>query len=1156
MDDDWNPIGVSRDEMTRLAVERGDYGENPDLETLYSREKLGNLESNHLNRMTPSGRFLRLNFKKMFDQTIVTYTDITDLKQREAALRAAADSQRKLGLIAENTLDLITIYDKDFRVTWVNSAFERHTGYLLSEIQNRPSIDLENVIVDDGQTLIELVSNGTSYRGEIIRHKKNGDAYWCDISLQPVYDDDGELMQFVCVNRDISERVADQSKLRERERAANRLARALDNANDAIAIVDRSGICSWANKAFINSSKYGQNIIGRQIWMVLEGADSGADTISAIKRALATGTELRQETIAYRDNGKAYWVEVACNPIQDEEGDADEIVYVQRDITAGKEKELQIEKARIEAEAANTAKSEFLANMSHEIRTPMNGIIGMSGILLDTELQEDQRAHVSTIVQSGEALLTIINDILDFSKIESGKLELEDAPFNLKENIADIVKLVASQKNKKALDIRYHYAKGLKQDFYGDSGRIRQVMTNIIGNAMKFTSEGSVTVTVEGDTHLDGAATDIKIKVEDTGIGIPENHIGRIFSAFEQAENGAARKFGGTGLGLSISKRFIEMMQGNIKVESLMGIGSAFTVHIPLRHAEANIRVSEPDADTKGTPASELNTDLEILIAEDNKTNQIVLKKMLQHLGYKKLRTCNNGAQAVNNYKDGAPDLILMDWFMPEVDGLEATGKIRDLEAANDMPHCPIIALTASAMQGGIRFHSNVNESVLKFLAFEQTFKNSLTGLAIGGAKGGANFNPKGKSDHEVMRFCQSFMTELYRHVGADIDVPAGDIGVGAREIGYMFGQYKRITNQFTGVLTGKGLEYGGSLIRTEATGYGAVYMLEEMLKRVSNSIDGKEVVISGSGNVATHAAEKVTQLGGKVLTMSDSGGFVYDPEGINQEKIDWIKAHKTHRRGRIEDYANEFTSAEFHPGKRPWHLKCDLALPCATQNELDGKDAEMLVKNGCIGVSEGANMPTNLDGVHIFKDAQVLYAPGKAANAGGVAVSALEMSQNSARISWTEDQLQELLLNTMKGIHDRCVEYGGTAGSEHIDYVRGANIAGFVKWIEDTLSALTDAGLEYELCISWDDEWAEAVLGEIERSNPDQLIAATGLPNENIHVDLGRASDVIANVANGISADLALIAPARRSGIAAALRGATINKIINKIECDIMAIV
>lgn len=348
--------------------------------------------------------------------------------------------------------------------------------------------------------------------------------------------------------------------------------------------------------------------------------------------------------------------------------------------------------------------------------------------------------------------------------------------------------------------------------------------------------------------------------------------------------------------------------------------------------------------------------------------------------------------------------------------------------------------------KGGIRFHSSVNESVLKFLAFEQTFKNSLTGLAIGGAKGGANFNPKGKSDHEVMRFCQSFMTELYRHVGEDVDVPAGDIGVGAREIGYMFGQYKRITNKFTGVLTGKGLEYGGSLIRTEATGYGAVYLLQEMLTRKGNSIDGKTCAISGSGNVATHAAEKVIHLGGKVLTLSDSGGFIFDPAGIDAEKIAWVKQHKTHRRGRISDYVKEFSGAEYHEGKRPWSVECDLALPCATQNELDGDDARLLVKNGCIGISEGANMPTNLEGVHVFKEAQILFAPGKAANAGGVAVSALEMSQNSARMSWNEDELQKLLLDIMKGIHTRCVEYGGSPGTDHIDYVKGANIAGFVK--------------------------------------------------------------------------------------------------------------
>ncbi len=348
--------------------------------------------------------------------------------------------------------------------------------------------------------------------------------------------------------------------------------------------------------------------------------------------------------------------------------------------------------------------------------------------------------------------------------------------------------------------------------------------------------------------------------------------------------------------------------------------------------------------------------------------------------------------------------------------------------------------------KGGLRFHSSVTESVLKFLAFEQTFKNSLTGLPMGGAKGGANFNPKGKSDHEVMRFCQSFMTELFRHVGADIDVPAGDIGVGSREIGYMFGQYKRITNQFTGVLTGKGLEYGGSLIRTEATGYGAIYLLQSMLARAGDSIDGKSCVVSGSGNVATHAVEKINHLGGKVLTLSDSGGFIHDTEGIDAEKLAWVKELKGPRRGRIQEYAEQFKGAEFHEGKRPWVMPCDLAVPCATQNELNGEEARMLVDNGCIGISEGANMPTDLDGVHVFKDAKILFAPGKAANAGGVAISGLEMSQNSARVSWKEDELQKLLVDIMKGIHDRCVEYGGTAGSEHIDYVRGANIAGFVK--------------------------------------------------------------------------------------------------------------
>jgi glutamate dehydrogenase (NADP+) len=347
--------------------------------------------------------------------------------------------------------------------------------------------------------------------------------------------------------------------------------------------------------------------------------------------------------------------------------------------------------------------------------------------------------------------------------------------------------------------------------------------------------------------------------------------------------------------------------------------------------------------------------------------------------------------------------------------------------------------------KGGIRFHPSVTESVLKFLAFEQTFKNALTGLPMGGGKGGSNFNPKGKSTREIMRFCQSFMTELYRHIGADIDVPAGDIGVGGREIGYMFGQYKRITNEFTGVLTGKGLEWGGSLIRTEATGFGAVYFMENMLATRGDGVKGKTAVISGSGNVATHAAEKITQLGGKVLTLSDSGGYIHDPDGIDQEKIDYVKHLKNVKRGRIEEYVTKYPGASFVKGKTPWGVKCDLALPCATQNELLGDDARTLVANGVIAVSEGANMPTDLDGVHVFKAAKILYAPGKASNAGGVAVSGLEMSQNSGRRAWSEAELQQLLKDIMAGIHKSCETYGNQGGG-YIDYVKGANIAGFKK--------------------------------------------------------------------------------------------------------------
>ncbi len=347
--------------------------------------------------------------------------------------------------------------------------------------------------------------------------------------------------------------------------------------------------------------------------------------------------------------------------------------------------------------------------------------------------------------------------------------------------------------------------------------------------------------------------------------------------------------------------------------------------------------------------------------------------------------------------------------------------------------------------KGGIRFHPSVTESVLKFLAFEQTFKNSLTGLPMGGGKGGANFNPKGKSDGEVMRFCQSFMTELYRHIGPDTDVPAGDIGVGGREIGYMFGQYKRITNRWEGVLTGKGMEYGGSQMRPEATGYGAVYFMENMLKHRNDAIAGKTAVISGSGNVATHAAEQITKQGGKVLTLSDSGGFIHDPDGIDQEKIDWVKHHKTHTRGRISEYADHFTGASYHEGARPWSVPCDLALPCATQNELNEAEAKELVDNGVMAVSEGANMPTTLEGVHVFHDAKIMYGPGKAANAGGVAVSGLEMSQNAERISWNHARLGEMLTDLMEGIHGKCVEYGDQ-GDGYVDYVKGANIAGFKK--------------------------------------------------------------------------------------------------------------
>ncbi|HSP40541.1 MAG TPA: NADP-specific glutamate dehydrogenase [Gillisia sp.] len=347
--------------------------------------------------------------------------------------------------------------------------------------------------------------------------------------------------------------------------------------------------------------------------------------------------------------------------------------------------------------------------------------------------------------------------------------------------------------------------------------------------------------------------------------------------------------------------------------------------------------------------------------------------------------------------------------------------------------------------KGGMRFHPSVNLSILKFLAFEQTFKNSLTTLPMGGGKGGSDFDPKGKSDNEVMRFCQSLMTELERHIGENTDVPAGDIGVGAREVGYMFGQYKRLRNEFTGILTGKGLSYGGSLIRPEATGYGNVYFTQNMLELKGDTLKGKTVVISGSGNVAQYAAEKATQLGAKVVTMSDSDGYIYDENGIDAAKLQFIMDLKNVRRGRISEYVDEFSSAKFYEGETPWGVTCDIAMPCATQNELHEDDAKKLVDNGCMVVGEGANMPCTPEAVTVFQNAKILFSPGKASNAGGVATSGLEMSQNSMRYSWTAEEVDKKLHEIMKDIHTACVQYG-TQEDGYVDYVTGANIAGFVK--------------------------------------------------------------------------------------------------------------
>jgi len=357
--------------------------------------------------------------------------------------------------------------------------------------------------------------------------------------------------------------------------------------------------------------------------------------------------------------------------------------------------------------------------------------------------------------------------------------------------------------------------------------------------------------------------------------------------------------------------------------------------------------------------------------------------------------------------------------------------------------------------KGGIRFHRSVNLSIMKFLAFEQTFKNSLTTLPMGGAKGGSDFSPRGKSDAEVMRFCQSFMTELQKHIGQDTDVPAGDIGVGGREVGYLFGQYKRLRDEFTGTLTGKGLAWGGSLLRPEATGYGACYFAQEMLALKGKSFEGHTVVISGAGNVAQYAAQKAMRLGAKVVTLSDSDGFVYDPEGMDEEKMEYVKYLKNALRGRISEYAQKYPSATYYPGQRPWGIKCDIAMPCATQNELDVEDARKLVANGCFCVTEGANMPSTPEAIEVFQKAKILYSPGKASNAGGVATSGLEMTQNSMRQKWTAEEVDAHLHRIMSDIHASCLKYG-TQEDGYVNYVKGANIAGFIK----VANAMVDQGL------------------------------------------------------------------------------------------------
>ena len=692
MPDHWNPTGRLRSEIIEEAVKRGDYGDVDNADDSYTQ--IDHIEK-HRDRSTPSGRQIRLNFKDVQRQQIVTYTDVTDLKLREQALSIASETQRKLSLIAKHTQDFITIYDANFHVEWVNPAYEAHSGYSFSELVGNASKNLPSVTLEDGQPLIEFLKEGNAYRGEIQLQKKNGERYWCESSIQPVIEMDGQITQFIIVSRDTSERVENQIQLRERERAAKRLARALEETVDAIAIVNRQGVCQWANAAFFCSTGYGKEFEGKEVFTLLQGPQTSASTVESVKQAILSGEQLQFETTAYRRDGSAHEVAIACNPIFDEDDNASEVIYIQRDISARKERENLLREARTQAEKASIAKSEFLANMSHEIRTPMNGIVGMSQLLLDSDLSDAEKSLVRVIVQSGSTLLTIINDILDFSKVEAGKFSLEYAPFNLDETLKDIMALTRPQDPKHRVALHYNYTKGLESTFVGDEVRIRQIVTNLLGNALKFTEEGTVSFNVHGKARGPDRSI-LYLDIADTGVGIPKNQQESIFSAFEQAENGTARRYGGTGLGLSISKRFAQLMGGDITVTSELGHGSTFRFSLPLNHG---LCVAAPHKRQCHRPSS-INKNLCILIAEDNSTNLLVLRKMLEHIGYTNLNTVGNGLEAVEKYIELTPSIVLMDWFMPELDGLAATKEIRHLEATHNLKRCPIVALTASAMEG------------------------------------------------------------------------------------------------------------------------------------------------------------------------------------------------------------------------------------------------------------------------------------------------------------------------------------------------------------------------------------------------------------------------------------------------------------------------